>query len=166
VTQSAHTQTAAFGLGELLWDRLPTGDSIGGGPFNVIAHLARFGYRTAFATRVGADDLGDAAVGEMTRRAVDTAFVKRDAAPTLVGSTRSLRARLPKALAVYDVNLRDGWWSPQIVHQLLGLADVVKLGHYEAGVLVASASGSLPGWSENQLVALASTRARSDVQPA
>jgi fructokinase len=183
-------RTAVFGLGELLWDRLPTGDSIGGAPFNVIAHLARFRYRTAFATRVGSDELGDAAIVEMVSRAVDTAFVTRDAAPTglavvvlepdgspvfelrrpaaferlqldrddmervvelapsaivfgtlahfhgdLAVSTRSLCTRLPEALAVYDVNLRDGWWSPKVIHELLGFADVVKLSRHEWRIL-------------------------------
>jgi len=67
----------AVGVGEILWDRLPGGDEIGGAPFNVVSHLARLGYPAAYLTAVGQDALGDAAVAEMVSRRIDTALVGR-----------------------------------------------------------------------------------------
>jgi fructokinase len=46
--------------------------------------------------------------------------------------TRQLAARLPGAVRLYDVNLRDGWWSGDLVAELAGLASVIKLTDSEA----------------------------------
>jgi fructokinase len=67
----------AVGVGEIIWDRLPGGDEIGGAPFNVISHLARLGYPAAYLTAVGQDPLGDAAVAQMVSRRIDTTLVGR-----------------------------------------------------------------------------------------
>jgi fructokinase len=178
----------AIGVGEVLWDRLPGGDEIGGAPFNVVSHLARFGYHAAYLTAVGQDPLGDAAIAELTARRMDTALagravgvptgvahvtvgpggspafdIDRPAAfeqwyagdsvvdqatamrpsvlvygtlaqlrPQARDALRRITAGCPAALRLYDVNLRDGWWSPGIVAELLQLASVVKLSESEA----------------------------------
>jgi fructokinase len=180
--------TFAVGVGELLWDRLPGGDEIGGAPFNVVSHLTRLGYRASYLTAVGQDPPGDAAVAEMARRGIDTSLVSRvgdaptglaqvtvdaggspafeirrpaafeqwDAAGSVAGQVIDLRpavlvygtlaqlrppardglrritAGCPAALRLYDVNLRDGWWSPDVVAELFRLASVVKLSESEA----------------------------------
>jgi fructokinase len=41
-------------------------------------------------------------------------------------------AGCPGAVALYDVNLRDGWWSAGVVAELIRLAGVVKLSVAEA----------------------------------
>lgn len=46
--------------------------------------------------------------------------------------TRRLAAELPGAVRLYDVNLRDGWWSPELVAELAALATVIKLTDDEA----------------------------------
>ena len=46
--------------------------------------------------------------------------------------TRRLAAELPGAVRLYDVNLRDGWWSPDVVAELAALASVLKLTEEEA----------------------------------
>jgi fructokinase len=183
MTQS---EMLAVGVGELLWDRLPGGDEIGGAPFNVVSHLARFGHRAAYLTAVGQDPLGDAAIAQMERRGIDTALVGRaDGLPTglarvTVGPDGSpafaidrpaafehwpagqadrviamrpaflaygtlaqlhpparsalaaIAAGCPDAVVLYDVNLRDGWWSGHLVAELVKLASVVKLSVGEA----------------------------------
>jgi fructokinase len=183
VTRSA---MLAVGVGEVLWDRLPGGDEIGGAPFNVVSHLARLGHRAAYLTAVGRDPLGDAAIAQMARRGVDTSLVGRaDGVPTgvarvtvapggspafvigrpaafehwpagalepviamrpaflvygtlaqLPGPARAglaaIAAGCPDAVALYDVNLRDDWWSPGAVTELIKLASVVKLSVSEA----------------------------------
>ncbi|MGH3274278.1 MAG: PfkB family carbohydrate kinase [Streptosporangiaceae bacterium] len=176
----------AVGVGEVLWDRLPGGDEIGGAPFNVVSHLARLGHPAACLTAVGWDSPGDAVIARMASQGIDTSLVGRvGGIPTglaqvslppgggpaftimrpaafehwaagdpgrviamrpglLVYGTLAqvrLRARVrlgeimvgcPAAMALYDVNLRDGWWSPEVVADLLELASVVKLSVAEA----------------------------------
>jgi fructokinase len=46
--------------------------------------------------------------------------------------TRRLAAELQGAVRLYDVNLRDGWWSPEVVAELAALATIVKLTDEEA----------------------------------
>jgi fructokinase len=176
----------AVGVGEVLWDRLPGGDEIGGAPFNVVSHLARLGHRAAYLTAVGRDPLGDAAIAQMASRGIDTSLVGRaDGVPTglaqvtvapggspafvigrpaafehwpaaerglviamhpafLVYGTlaqlhaaaraglAAIAAGCPDAVALYDVNLRDDWWSAGAVTELMKLASVVKLSVSEA----------------------------------
>jgi fructokinase len=178
--------TLAVGVGEVLWDRLPGGDEIGGAPFNVVSHLARLGHRAAYLTAVGRDPRGDAIIAQMASRGIDTSLVGRaDGVPTglaqvtvdpggspafvisrpaafehwpagergqviamhpafLVFGTLAqlhagaraalavIAAGCPDAVALYDVNLRDGWWAPGAVAELIQLASVVKLSLSEA----------------------------------
>src|ERR1700756_1208987 len=46
------------GLGEVLWDLLPTGPQLGGAPANFAYQAAALGARAMVVTRVGDDDLG------------------------------------------------------------------------------------------------------------
>jgi sugar/nucleoside kinase (ribokinase family) len=66
-----------LGVGEVLWDRLPGGDALGGAPLNVISHLARLGYQAAYLTAVGQDPPGDAALAAMAARGVDPSLARR-----------------------------------------------------------------------------------------
>jgi fructokinase len=176
--------STALGIGEVLWDRLPGGDEIGGAPLNVVSHLARLGHPAAYLTAVGQDPPGDAAVAAMRSRGIATGLVGQVAGvPTglaqvtlgpggspefaigrpaafehwpdgdvgqavamrpavlVYGTLAQLSPRARAALAriagaarvaLYDVNLRDGWWSPAVVAELTGPATVLKLSLAEA----------------------------------
>ncbi|MET1085648.1 MAG: sugar kinase [Arthrobacter sp.] len=55
----------------------------GGAESNVAAHLAEFGYRTAWASRLGRDPFGERILAGLTARGVDVSLVTRDStAPT------------------------------------------------------------------------------------
>jgi fructokinase len=70
-------------VGELLWDVLPDGRALGGAPANVAYHLARLGHAATLVTRVGRDELGDAARAALAARGLDVAGVQvDDALPT------------------------------------------------------------------------------------
>ncbi len=69
-------------VGELLWDVLPEGRTLGGAPANVAYHLARLGRAVTLVTRVGRDELGAAALAELAARGVPVADVQVDALPT------------------------------------------------------------------------------------
>ena len=51
-------KSTIVGLGELLWDLLPSGRQLGGAPANFAYHAAALGDRGVVASRVGDDDLG------------------------------------------------------------------------------------------------------------
>ena len=44
--------------GEILWDRFPDADRLGGAPANFACHAQLLGAEVHFITRVGADTLG------------------------------------------------------------------------------------------------------------
>lgn len=178
------------GLGEILWDFLPSGKQLGGAPANFAYCSHLLGNRGIVASRVGNDDLG----GEIRLRLKSaeltdeylqtdsfypsgTVLVEIDAqgvpryqitAPAawdfmewtraweeLASSVdavcfgslaqRSENSRLttlsfldrtpPAALRVFDVNLRQNFFSAEIIRQSLRHANVVKLNEGEAAQL-------------------------------
>lgn len=63
--------------GELLWDRFPDGDRLGGAPANVAWHLGQVGAWPQLVTRVGDDDDGRRAI-ETLAELIDTELVQID----------------------------------------------------------------------------------------
>lgn len=53
------SEFTVVGLGELLWDMLPSGKQLGGAPANFAYHASLLGDRAEIVSRIGADDLGD-----------------------------------------------------------------------------------------------------------
>lgn len=75
--------TRVVGIGELLWDLLPSGPRLGGAPFNATATLARLGHEARFVSAVGDDQRGRDAIAEVERIGVDPAWIARSSdAPT------------------------------------------------------------------------------------
>ena len=72
------------GLGEALFDLLPTGRVLGGATLNVACHahvlLSEREGQGVVASRIGADDLGDEILAQLARRGMATDYVQRDAA--------------------------------------------------------------------------------------
>jgi len=66
------------GLGELLWDLLPSGAQLGGTVSNFAVMAGRLGNHAVCASRVGDDDLGRQARDRLSRLAVDTSFLQTD----------------------------------------------------------------------------------------
>ena len=66
------------GLGEVLWDLLPSGNVLGGAPANFAYMASVLGSEGIVASRVGLDSLGDQAYREMQRLGLDTSFLQRD----------------------------------------------------------------------------------------
>ncbi|MDH4228400.1 MAG: carbohydrate kinase [Nitrospirota bacterium] len=74
-------------IGEVLFDRFPDGDRLGGAPFNVAWHLAGLGATTLFISRIGKDPPGERILAAMRSRHMDTRGIQTDPAhPT--GSVR------------------------------------------------------------------------------
>ncbi len=95
IAEVAATTHRAVGIGELLWDLLPAGPRLGGAPFNVVAHLTRFGVRTAYVSAVGRDAEGSRARAELARLGVATALVEVNDLPTGTARVRLDAAGVP-----------------------------------------------------------------------
>lgn len=102
-----------IGLGELIWDMLPTGRRLGGAPSN-FAYVSRLlGDEAAVASRVGRDALGAEAIERLRRAGLSTRFVQfDDSHPTgTVGVTIGAGGE-----AHFNVNENSAWdylgWTP------------------------------------------------------
>lgn len=66
------------GLGELLWDLLPTGKQLGGAPANFAVMSARLGNHGVIASRVGCDAMGAAAHDYLAPLPADLSYLQTD----------------------------------------------------------------------------------------
>jgi fructokinase len=66
------------GLGEVLWDMLPSGKVLGGAPANFAYMMNVLGERGIVASRVGTDGLGQQAIAAMQNLGLDTSYVQQD----------------------------------------------------------------------------------------
>jgi fructokinase len=90
--------------GELLWDRFPDGDRLGGAPANVAWHLGQRGDRAILISRVGDDDDGRRAIAELARF-VDTRAMQIDRER----ATGEVRVRLDGAEPRYELVPGRAW---------------------------------------------------------
>jgi fructokinase len=180
------------GLGELLWDLLPSGKQLGGAPANFAYITNLLGDAGIPASRLGRDPLGDEAIQRLAQLGLSADFVQQDPAhPTgtvkveidaagqprfeisepvawdflewtpawqqisqkadaiCFGSlaqrssqSRStirnfLRATRPEALRIFDANLRQNFYTVEILAESMQLATVVKLNHEELPKIMA-----------------------------
>jgi fructokinase len=174
------------GLGELLWDLLPSGKQLGGAPANFAYITNLLGDAGIPASRVGHDTLGDEAIQHLARLGLSAKFVQRDpihptgtvkvevdkagqprfdilepvawdflewtpawqqlaqkADAVCFGSlaqrssqSRStirsfLHATRLEAVRIFDVNLRQNFYTPQVLAESMKRATIVKLNHEE-----------------------------------
>ncbi len=75
----AEMQKVVVGLGELLWDLLPTGERLGGAPANFTVMAARLGNRGMIASRLGDDALGAKARALLRAFPADSSMLQTDA---------------------------------------------------------------------------------------
>lgn len=81
------------GLGEALWDMLPTGKHLGGAPLNFAYIASLLGEDAVIASRIGNDSLGEEIRAELAGRNLDISGIQID-------------SNLPTGTV--DVHLRDG----------------------------------------------------------
>jgi fructokinase len=115
------------GLGELLWDMLPTGARLGGAPANFAVSCGRLGAHAVVASAVGHDDLGASACEGLGSNGADIGYVQKNALPT---SEVTVHLH-PEGHATYTIEQPVAWdgldWTEQWA-QLAREADAVCFG--------------------------------------
>ena len=184
--EKTNAKRIIVGVGELLWDLLPSGKQLGGAPANFAYITKLLGDTGIPASRVGRDSLGDEALHRLTQLGLSTGCIQRDRThPTgtvqievdgtgqprfeisesvawdfldwtpqwqllaqhadavcfgsLAQRSELSRATIhnfvmasrPNAVQVFDVNLRQNFFSAEILAESMGLATIVKLNQEE-----------------------------------
>ncbi len=176
-----------IGLGEILWDLLPTGKQLGGAPANFAYVSKQLGNNGIICSRIGNDELGTEILEQINAKNLSTDYIQIDQEnPTgIVNVTLekgqpsyeivenvawdflelsenwrdladkadavcfgSLAQRneisrktirefvgLTKGLRIFDVNLRQKYFSTEILRESLNLANVCKLNHEELPIV-------------------------------
>jgi fructokinase len=65
-------------IGEVLWDIVGQEEHLGGATFNFSAHLSRLGHAVSFISAVGADELGQKVIDNMSRLGLTTDYLGID----------------------------------------------------------------------------------------
>ncbi|MFA6126866.1 MAG: carbohydrate kinase [Bacteroidales bacterium] len=194
------------GIGELLWDMLPSGIQLGGAPCNFAFHARQAGCDSLVISAVGKDKLGDELLQKLHQLDLSDRYIQKISFPTSTVSIRLnenghpdytiheqvawdfiqwnsqikelagkldavcfgslaqrnrisqetivslILATRPDCLRIFDINLRQHYYSREIVVQSIMLADVLKLNDDELPA-VAEFTG-LSGDVRNQLTDL------------
>lgn len=116
------------GIGELLWDLLPTGAMIGGAPANFSYHAGALGADAHVISRVGTDALGDTLLAELGTRGVNTTGIQRDSQR----STGTVAVTLADdGQPTYEIMSDVAWDHLQVVPEALSIvtaADAICFG--------------------------------------
>ena len=175
-------QNVVVGIGEILWDMLPSGKVIGGAPANFAYHVQELGESSVVVSCVGNDELGREIISSLENMEMSTEFlyvdnehstgassvkidkegkpsylikegVAWDYIPTstllcelasksaaVCFGTAAQRSELSRmtilkflglmgqdTIRVFDINLRQNYYSEEIIKTSLSLANVLKL---------------------------------------
>jgi fructokinase len=115
------------GLGELLWDLLPSGERLGGAPANFTVMASRLGNHGVIASRLGADDWGERARRILGTLPADMSFLQADTAH----ATGTVGVQIIDGEPHYVIHEPAAWdflgWTPEW-QALAGEADAVCFG--------------------------------------
>lgn len=105
-TRNEQDAPVVVGLGELIWDFLPSGKQLGGAPTN-FAYISRLlGNQSQVASRIGNDELGDEALARLERMNISTACLQRDA----LHPTGTVRVTIDgSGEALFAMNENSAW---------------------------------------------------------
>jgi len=108
-----------LGIGELLWDMLPTGPRLGGAPANFSVMAGRLGAHAAILSRIGRDDLGREAVHQLDPLPADTSFLQVDRVHETGRVTVSFNNGQPE----YTIHQPAAWDSLELSDEWVRLAE-------------------------------------------
>lgn len=108
------------GLGEVLWDLLPSGRQLGGAPANCAFHADRLGAQGIIVSSVGADELGRELLERLGTLGLDTRYVS--VGPEHPTGTVSVELD-PKGGPQYVIHAPVAWDFIPFTPELAGLAE-------------------------------------------
>lgn len=117
-----------IGLGEVLWDNLPSGRVLGGAPANFAYMTNVLGDQGIVASRVGNDDLGREACRVMQGLGLNTSYVQRDDTHETGAATVSIDATGQPNFTIKDPVSWDFLEWTTAWEELSARADVVCFG--------------------------------------
>lgn len=94
-----------IGLGEVLWDMLPSGKQLGGAPANFAYHAGQFGYDALAVSAIGKDALGEETIAALENKNLNYIIPKVDFPTGTVGVTLDA-----DGVPTYDIT-RDVAWD-------------------------------------------------------
>ncbi|NOT46395.1 MAG: carbohydrate kinase [Acidobacteria bacterium] len=123
MTETIHHKTDSrqftiVGIGEVLWDVLPTGKMPGGAPANFAYISKKLGDATVIASRVGSDPDGDELITELAKCGAASGKIQID--PDY--PTGRVEVELNKGIPSYDIKQNVAWDNLQLTEDWLDLA--------------------------------------------
>jgi fructokinase len=109
-----------LGIGELLWDLLPSGPRLGGAPANFTVMAGRLGNHAVMLSRIGRDDLGRNAVEILDPLPIDTSHIQVDPAHETGRVTVELDAA---GQATYVIHQPAAWDALELTDDWVQLAE-------------------------------------------
>jgi fructokinase len=106
------------GIGEVLWDRFPDGDRLGGAPANFTFHAGQLGAMARIVSRIGRDADGERLAGLLEKRGLSGEFLQRDPAHP----TGLVRVKLQDGQPSYVIESPVAWDFIELNDELRTLA--------------------------------------------
>jgi fructokinase len=117
MTDAAQGQLVV-GIGELLWDLLPSGPRLGGTVSNFAVMAGRLGSHAVCASRLGTDELGNRARAELAQKPLDVSYLQTDP----IHATSTVAVQLKDGQAEYTIEEGVAWDYLELSSEWLGLA--------------------------------------------
>jgi fructokinase len=177
-----------IGLGEALFDCLPTGRKLGGAPANFAYHVSQFGFQSYAISAIGNDELGQEIIDTFEQVGLHYCLPKvdyptgtvqvtldekgipqyeiclgvawdnipltdellaiaKDAKAVCFGSLaqraevsratiQAMLEAMPKeTLKVFDINLRQSWYSREVIEKSLEYSNILKINDEELDIV-------------------------------
>ena len=110
-----------IGMGEALWDVLPTGKKIGGAPANFAFHVSQFGLPSCVVSAIGDDSLGKEIVENLTSKGL------RQHIETVPYPTGTVQVEIDQAgIPQYDIKENVAWDNIPYTEKLEAIAKNTK----------------------------------------
>lgn len=178
-----------IGIGELLWDMLPSGKQLGGAPCNFVYHAQKMGAEGVCISAIGKDELGLKIIDVLQSKGLSTSLIQKNTYPTskvdvaldpngvphytihqnvawdfieytsaledliakahvvCFGSlaqrcnvsqmciAKALKKCKPECIIIFDINLRQKYFTKKIIESSLHLCNILKLNEDELPIV-------------------------------
>jgi fructokinase len=112
------SQPRVAGIGEILWDRFPDGDRLGGAPANFAFHAGQLGADAQIVSRIGNDPDGEQLARLLSTRGLSDAFIQR----TDLHATGIVRVEINAGQPTYIIEQPAAWDFIEMSDELKALA--------------------------------------------